>query len=306
MLPSAPSTLAGRFVLAKDGGVRRPGLLAEGEASMGLQESKEEAESKVPSTRARVTTSAHTYNSEHGEVQQRHGFAVARALGWTGVGIGVLGLAAPGPFTGLLKGKPSRKALRRSRALGAAAAAAGLTTLAIESRLRSGPSTKRAFDVGKTATIRKDAGELFRCLQSPDSFKVMMAPVAEVRALGDSSMRWTLPRGVEFDMRVVERRDPEFVHWQSSPGAPIRGDVVATLHPAPHDQGTEVTLRLRFDAAKPVLRAFSSVVREMKMLPNLVGLVASRALHRLKSLVETGEVPTVHGQPAARNGGRDN
>ena len=34
-------------------------------------------------------------------------------------------------------------------------------------------------------------------------------------------------------------------------------------------------------------------------------LLATKAVHRFKSLAETGEVPTLARQPAARNDGRD-
>ena len=43
-----------------------------------------------------------------------------------------------------------------------------------------------------------------------------------------------------------------------------------------------------------------------KLLGGLPGkLLGVTALHRFKSLAETGEVPTLERQPAARGGGRD-
>jgi uncharacterized membrane protein len=73
------------------------------------------------------------------------------------------------------------------------------------------------------------------------------------------------------------------------------------FRPAPNDLGTEVTLSLRFEPqAVPLGSAMAA------LFGGAPGkLLATKALHRFKSLAETGEVPTLTRQPAARHDGRD-
>ena len=74
---------------------------------------------------------------------------------------------------------------------------------------------------------------------------------------------------------------------------PVEG--LVRFHPASGDWGTVVTLRLQFDPPGGVLGGAA-----LKLLGAAPGLLASKALRRFKSLVETGEIPTTDHQPAGR------
>jgi uncharacterized membrane protein len=62
-----------------------------------------------------------------------------------------------------------------------------------------------------------------------------------------------------------------------------------------------VTLSLRFEPPAGLLGSAAAA-----LFGGAPGkLLATKALHRFKSLAETGEVPTLTRQPAARHDGRD-
>jgi hypothetical protein len=73
-----------------------------------------------------------------------------------------------------------------------------------------------------------------------------------------------------------------------------QGSVAGTLavRPAPNDLGTEVTLAVHSDDSVPLPDAITSAA-------------VFEALHRFKSLVETGEIPTLDRNPHARHSGPD-
>lgn len=77
-------------------------------------------------------------------------------------------------------------------------------------------------------------------------------------------------------------------------------DAEVRFRPAPNDLGTEVTLSLRLDPPSGPAHALAPIAGGAAGT-----LLATKALHRFKSLAETGEIPTLTRQPAARHGGRD-
>jgi uncharacterized membrane protein len=140
-------------------------------------------------------------------------------------------------------------------------------------------------------------------MREPKTLQKMMAHFADVRTTTETRMRWTLPlarRSLEWETQLVDEHPGELLHWESVPGASVRSDISARFRRAPHDWGTEVVMRIRLDPGSALLRSVASVLGGM-----IPGLFVSKSLHRFKSLVETGELPTIHGQPAARNSGRD-
>jgi uncharacterized membrane protein len=118
-------------------------------------------------------------------------------------------------------------------------------------------------------------------------------------------MHWVVqgPGGpqVKWDTQIIEDRPGEVVRWASLPGAAVPTEGAVRFRPAPNGLGTEVTLSLRVD---PHAGALGSAL--ISLLGGTAGtLLATKALHRFKSLAETGEVPTLTRQPAARHDGRD-
>lgn len=148
-------------------------------------------------------------------------------------------------------------------------------------------------------TIGKPAEELDRLWRAPQTLTRITSGLAEVSSAGNGRLHWKvrgpLGRDVEWDTRVVEDRPASGQRWQSVEGASLPSEGEVHFRPAPGDRGTEVTLRIQFDPPGGALGLAAA-----KLLGFAPRLFAERALHYLRALAETGEIPTTDRQPAAR------
>lgn len=159
-------------------------------------------------------------------------------------------------------------------------------------------NAQRAITIGATAE------ELYRRWQEPHVLTAIMGDLADVGALEGNRSRW-VARGrdneqVEWETQLTEQVPGERVRWSSPPGSEFTADGEVRFRPAPGGRGTEAHLRMHFEPAGAVQRVLIKTV--LGEVPNLV---AEKVLRRFKSLIETGEIPTLAQQPAARDGGRD-
>lgn len=94
--------------------------------------------------------------------------------------------------------------------------------------------------------------------------------------------------GRPVDEVAARWRDPQLMRAVMMPFTDADDANALELRPAPGDRGTELLVRV--DDARRVAAASPAEAR----------LLLLRALRRFKSLVESGEAPTIRGQPAAR------
>ncbi len=168
---------------------------------------------------------------------------------------------------------------------------------------RARPGTPAdAPEVERSITIGRPAGELYRRWREPETLSQVMGHAAEVRDAGEGRTHWRvhapLGQSLEWETRVVEERPGELIRWESLAGAALANEGSVTFRPAPGDWGTEVTLHFRFDP--PGGAAGTAAAKLMEAVPKTL---VSKALRRFKSLVETGEVPTLEHNPSARGRG---
>lgn len=159
-------------------------------------------------------------------------------------------------------------------------------------------NAQRAITIGATAE------ELYRRWQDPQVLTAIMGDLANVSSLEGNRSRW-IARGrndqqVEWETEIVEQQSDERIRWSSPPGSEFTADGEVFFRPAPGGRGTEAHLRMHFEPAGAVQRVIIKT-----MLGEVPNLVAEKVLRRFKSLVETGEIPTLYQQPAARDDGRD-
>jgi uncharacterized membrane protein len=130
----------------------------------------------------------------------------------------------------------------------------------------------------------------------------MMGHFADVHVEGDR-MRWriALPwgRSLEWHARMFAHRPGEQFSWMSEPGAAVRSEGAFTLDDAPGGRGTMVTLQAAF--TPPGGSLGGAALKLLRVVPESV---AQRALQRLKSLVETGEIATAEHDPSGRRPAR--
>ncbi|QLG28434.1 SRPBCC family protein [Halorarum halophilum] len=212
------------------------------------------------------------------------------------------------------------RGLRRRSAGGAAMALAGGWLLArgVSGRGRpvrafgkgTGGETDReghgppadAPEVERSVTVGRPADELSEVWHDPERLSHIAGHFAEVTGAGVERLHWTVPgplgRTLSWETRVVEERPGELLRWESLDGASVPNEGEIRFEPAPGDRGTEVTLRVRFD---PPGGGFGDAA--MRLLGVVPDTLVGKTLRRFKSLAETGEVPTLAGNPSARGSG---
>lgn len=136
----------------------------------------------------------------------------------------------------------------------------------------------------QTVTIACPVEPVARFWRDPAQLSMVLGDVASVDADGQDRYLWHLLQGpaVVWESELVEEPDGlRFV------GVGDGSEFSVSYRPAPHDLGTEVTLRVK----TPV--------------PGLLtGAAAYQVLYRLRALLQTGEIPTIVSNPSARRSAR--
>lgn len=157
-------------------------------------------------------------------------------------------------------------------------------------------------DVTRSITIGQPADELYDRWSDPETLARVVGPVAEVTEAGEDRLRWSvdgpLGRGLEWETKTIDERPGELLRWESVEGASITAEGSVRFRPAPGDKGTEVTLGMRFDP--PGGAVGGTVLDRLGFVPETL---VHEALRRFKSLVETGEIPSIERNPSARGSG---
>lgn len=163
-------------------------------------------------------------------------------------------------------------------------------------RIRSSDETP---EIERSITIEKPRDDLYRCWREPRRLSQIMSGVVEIAEESEGRTRWTVEgpfnQRLGWDMRVVEESPGEMIHWKSLKGALLPCECWVRFRRAPRDWGTEVTLQVRFEP--PGGRTGNRVVKRLGFVPRLQ---LEKMLRRFKSVVETGEFPTLVHNPSAR------
>jgi uncharacterized membrane protein len=102
--------------------------------------------------------------------------------------------------------------------------------------------------------------------------------------------------GAAWEAELVEERQNERLCWRATdPDAAVKSAAIE-LSPAPGGRGTEV--RLIVEHAPPMGGLGVGLAKLTGEDPDQRARVA---LRHLKQLVETGEIPTIEGQPSCRS-----
>ena len=170
------------------------------------------------------------------------------------------------------------------------------------------PSRQRtSIRVSKTFTINASPDEVYSFWRQLDNLPRFMRHLESVEPLGGRITHWVArgPAGlrVQWDAEMVEDT-PQRISWRSLERADVPNSGTVEFSPAPGDRGTELRVRLQYDppggkAAKWFAKLFGEEP----------GQQLYDDLHRVKSLIETGEVARTPGrssvfQPAQPHSGR--
>jgi uncharacterized membrane protein len=177
---------------------------------------------------------------------------------------------------------------------------AELAETAVQFAKRTARLPAHEIAVRQSVTINASVERLIDLLCQPEVLDQIVGDAAELTAVRPAYTTWRVSsvagaEPVQLDLQL-ERGETALI-WRTlaSEGSPEH-EALVRFTPAPQERGTEVALRLTIKPPKPL---------PAKALRLAAGGAALKVLHRAKSFVETGEMPTLHHNPAARNGGAD-
>lgn len=152
--------------------------------------------------------------------------------------------------------------------------------------------------VRRAITIGRAPEEVYRFWRNFENLPNFMEHLESVSVIDETHSHWRAkaPAGssAEWDAEIVAEEPERLIAWRSlgSTGVPNSGEVRFT--PAPAERGTEIYVRLRYQPPAGIVGA--AIAKVLGQEPS--GQIESD-LHRLRALLEAGEVPTTDGQSHA-------
>lgn len=159
---------------------------------------------------------------------------------------------------------------------------------------------EHAPEVVATITVGRGAEELYNLWRGPETLAQIMSHFAEVSAIeGPKLTHWRvhspIGKSVEWDSELTVEKPGEELSWASRPGTLLPNEGSVYFKPAEGEWGTEVRVRFRFEP--PLGVAGDTVAKALDFIPKKIAEVS---LRHLKSLAETGEIPTLAQNPSGR------
>jgi uncharacterized membrane protein len=153
--------------------------------------------------------------------------------------------------------------------------------------------------VDRSITIAKPRAEVYTFWRNVTNLPRFMNNIESVTQRDNGRSHWVVrgPAGrtVEWDAVIHNEIENELIAWRSLPGAQVANAGSVWFRDAPGARGTEVQVELQYNPPAGTLGAlFASLWGKEP------GQQIQEDLHRLKALMETGEVITAEGQSSGR------
>lgn len=160
-------------------------------------------------------------------------------------------------------------------------------------------SYRHGIRIDRSVTInvsRETVYSFWRKLENLPSFS---RHVRAVKTRDNTHSHWVMdgPAGqlIEWDAEIINDIPNELLAWRSLPGASIDNAGAIRFDHATAGRGTKVTVSLQYNPPGGKLGAVFA-----KLLGKNPESEVESELCRLKSILETGEIPTSEGQPTGR------
>lgn len=154
----------------------------------------------------------------------------------------------------------------------------------------------QGIKIVRSCTINRPAEELYRYWRQLENLPKFMKHLIAVTQTSPVESHWSAraPGGppVEWDAIIFNEHENSMIAWRSMEGAEVPNAGSVRFEPAPGGQGTEVTVSLEYS---PPFGKLGSLVA--KMTGEEPGQQIADDLARFKALMETGEIPSIEGQP---------
>ncbi|RYZ68087.1 MAG: SRPBCC family protein [Proteobacteria bacterium] len=152
--------------------------------------------------------------------------------------------------------------------------------------------------VRRSITIARSEAELYAVWRDPERLAALLTDVVQVTPAGPGRTHWSMHAVVgttEWDAVLVEDDGSRALEWRAVDGSALANRFRIELAPAPGNQGTEVTLTLRFVPPGGVL---GEALEKLFAVPPDV--LIGKMLYRFRAYAQTGEIPTLRYNSAHR------
>ena len=177
--------------------------------------------------------------------------------------------------------------------------------LARESGASARRERRRAVYIEHAQTVNKPIAEVYRFWRDFGNFPRFMRHLESVEVLDGKRSRWRAkgPAGftAEWEAELLQDRESEWIAWRSIDGSGIDNSGSVRFAAAPGARGTEVRVQLQY---KPPAGTVGRYVA--KLFGEEPEQQIQEDLRNFKRIMETGEIPTIQGQPrgSCGKGGR--
>lgn len=162
----------------------------------------------------------------------------------------------------------------------------------LHASLKSGEGSK----MERAITINRSPDEIYAFWRQSENLPRFMQHVQSVTQRGDGVSHWIVKtshgRTLEWDARIIEDKPGQMISWQSLEGADVHTAGSVWFTPAVGGRGTVVKVAMKYSPPGGKIGATIA-----KMFGDSAEKNLTEDLFRLKSLLETGEIPTTAGQP---------
>lgn len=154
--------------------------------------------------------------------------------------------------------------------------------------------------ITETLTINKPSEDLYAFWRDFEHLPQFMKHIESVRHLDEKTSMWEVripksTRSIQWRAEVTEEKPGEYIQWRSLDRSDIYNAGEVRFRQLSHGRGTELQVRIEY--RPPAARAGVAVAG---ILNPVFSLLVKEDIRRFKNLMETGEIPTVKGQPAGR------
>src|SRR5579871_6008430 len=151
--------------------------------------------------------------------------------------------------------------------------------------------------VRTSALVQSSPEELYKAWRNVELAPTWQEEIVDVHRTGETTSHWVMKSGdktIEWDSEVLADEPGKRIAWHTIGGeSENAGEVI--FEPAPSGKGTIATVLQEFRMGKIASAWETFVGRNPKQ-------AVIENLRHFKALVETGEIPRVHGQPHGERG----
>jgi len=153
--------------------------------------------------------------------------------------------------------------------------------------------------VDRAITISASREDVYSFWRNLENLPRFMKHVRSVKELDGGRSHWIVegPVGqrVEWDAEIINEIPNELLAWRSLPGASVNNAGSVRFEHATAGRGTKLSVSLQYDPPASQIGLMFA-----KLFGKDPDLEVDEELHRLKNIIEAGEIPTSTGQSAGR------